>query len=105
MGCPGEIILAEKRKDRLEYLYFYDNRDLEKIFPWFREVEGWTFGPLINIGRGWRHIDMGAGNHLFLRRTVYDTIGRFLKALTPEEVYTRWKEDVTRYYLDTNCPS
>ncbi|MBR5430100.1 MAG: hypothetical protein IK116_06180 [Firmicutes bacterium] len=96
MGCPGQIILAVAGEAETEFLCFYDKNLLEQIFPWFAAVEDWAPGRVRNLAEGWRYVDLGMGNHLFLPEAVYKKVRANFAGERPSHIYQKWMPTVER---------
>ncbi len=92
MGTPNQVIFVRKKDEYLEYIYTWGDRDkLGSMFPWLNKFQWSPIGEK-NCGRGWKHIDLGAGNNLFVRTALYKKIGERLMALSPPLRYGTWRE-------------
>ncbi|MBR2742366.1 MAG: macro domain-containing protein [Clostridia bacterium] len=99
MGVPNQVILARKKDEYLEFIYTWGDRDkLGAMFPWLDKFQ-WFPGEEKNCGRSWKHIDLGAGNHLFVRTALYKKIGERLMAVRPPVRYKTWREIVAEAEL------
>lgn len=99
MGCPNEMIYMRKNGDTAELLRSYVNPKIFTLFPWLEHLDCGFFGEVSGVGRGWKHIDMGAGNHLFLRTNVYKVLYPKFKGKHPAMIYQTWQDAVAEYLL------
>lgn len=95
MGCPGNIFLAVKSKDKMKW-YSYNTmehcyEELVQKFPAFREFNPGLFGMVSSVPEGWKHVYLGFGNHLLVREDYYqdfqEQIAEFQDA---GEIYANW---------------
>ena len=98
MGSPGQIIYAVSGGNRMSFFCNWNSNSLEILFPWMKQVRGWSgFGYMENVAEGWDHLDLGAGNHLFLREDVMSTLEPDLAPLRPSERYRKWRQILTEH--------
>ncbi|GEM_PF-5855158 len=100
MGLPGQVVIAERFPDRIDFIEFYDYDKLFKVFPWFGEVTNWLGGCADNIDSDWKFIYLGFGNNLFLRNDVYDMAK---DDIDPDAevgwLYNNWYQILTNRFL------
>lgn len=65
--------------------------DLYKVIPWLKDVYV-AFGFTKHIPSDWFYIDMGFGNHLFIRDNFKEEVWKKLDGKKPSEIYNSWKE-------------
>ena len=100
MGAPGQVVIAEKISDHIDFIEFYDYSKLMKKFPWFDEVTNWLGGRAENYDSKWTFIYMGYGNNLFVRNDVYAVIE---DDIDPEAevgwLYNNWYQILTKRFV------
>lgn len=100
MGCPNEMIYARKNGEKAEFLHSYVNPEMYIIFPWLENLDCGLFGEVKGVGKGWKHVDLGAGNHLFLRSELYEKLYPKFNGMRPSGIYQIWQDEVTEYLLN-----
>ena len=98
MGEPGAVLIVEKMKDSVQvnhanYCYGDFSMDaVAKIFPPLQTFDDGMFGETSGIAPGWNYMNLGAGNHLFVRDDLYTAFAVRTKEMSPEELYTCFLE-------------
>ncbi len=100
MGCPNEIIFVRKREGMVEYLVSTVNDRIDKLVPWLDILHCDLCGDVSGVGKGWKHVDLGMGNHLFLRDEVYDKVNPKFEGMHPAEIYQAWRDAVAETVLN-----
>lgn len=97
MGCPGEVIVVTKHKNTVKWYRFNTMNDDEEmlyaIFPPLETFECRMFGKVKGIQEGWHYVDLGVGNHLFVRDDYYAAFQREIDGLYAQyesEIYASW---------------
>ena len=100
MGCPGNVEIVTYINEKLigyETNPVYGGIPYYKLYkaiPWLEKFSC-GIGYVSNVGEGWKHIDTGFGNHLFIRNFMYDSFMEQAKDKRVSEVYTSWKKWVS----------
>ena len=63
-----------------------------KIFPPLQTFDCGLFGNVLGIPRGWRHVDLGAGNHLLVRKRIYPEFAACTTGMPSPEIYQNYLE-------------
>lgn len=121
MGNPGNITLLTDQNELYEFNYIYDQKEsIFKEFQVLKKCIDYINKVCMEVPDGWKHIDMVAGNHLFLLEwldilfcktkgsdilpsDIYavwiDTVNSIMKHLSSRKEYTKEKSD---YRSDLN---
>lgn len=94
MGCPGEVVFYTKSGKKYCFNYVFENIDMRKVERYFEPLSKCRFG-IGGIGseepKGWKYVNLGAGNHLLVVNELYDN---FIKKIGPVkslgEIYQKW---------------
>ena len=100
MGCPNEVILVRRNSGSVEFLLSSADTQLRDLFPWMDRMRMSPTGQAWDLGEGWEHIDLGMGNHLFLRQAVCQNILPRFKGMSPGMIYQAWSEAVAEALSD-----
>ena len=100
MGCPNEIIFVREREGMVEYLVSSVNEGISKLVPWLDSLNCGLFGEVSGVGEGWKHVDLGMGNHLFLREELYIKVNPKFEGMRPPEIYQAWRDAVAEIALN-----
>ena len=100
MGCPNEIIFVREQEGMIEYLVSSVNDRMNQVVPWLDTLNCGAFGEVSGVGEGWKHVDLGAENHLFLRDDIYDKVSPKFKGMRPPEIYQAWCDAVAAIVID-----
>lgn len=100
MGCPNEMIYVRKNGEKPEFLRSYANPEMYTLFPWLEHLDCGFFGEVKGVGKGWEHIDLGAGNHLFLRSNLYARLYPKFRGMRPAAIYQTWQDEVIEYLFN-----
>ena len=99
MGSPGSIQLVIKDHDIVRhYISYYasflpyhiDDADIFRLFPPMGTIQLEMFRGCTGLPDSWRYVNLGAGNHLFVRAEYYDTFSQQMKGKSPAEIYGCW---------------
>lgn len=102
MGVPGRIIVVNKKPAAFTMNYLYgdrrvDNRKVMEMFPAYEQCCFMGFGFEREVPKGWNHIDLGAGNSLFVADEVYEEFKRLTADFTEDyELYGAWQDAACR---------
>ena len=99
MGCPNEMIFVRRKDGMVEFLESWVNERITELVPWLAELRCSSPG-VSGTGRGWRHVDLGAGNHLFLQTALYKSVSPKFKGLHPSRIYQAWPDAVAEVLLN-----
>ena len=72
MGSPGEVIIVDKNSDI--YSFWFQGVELDtakRIIPTLFECKFGMRGH-IRPAKGWHYFDLGAGNHLMVKDSIYN---------------------------------
>ncbi len=64
---------------------------LYKVIPWLQDFRCDIDG-VYNVLEGWKHIDTGFGNHLLVRKGIYERLKPKMKDKSAMEIYKFWKK-------------
>lgn len=98
MGEPGAVVIVEKQihNVRVSHANYcrgdFDMDKFAKIFPPLQTFNCGLFGNVSGIPRGWRHVDLGAGNHLLVRKGIYPEFAARTAGMSPPEIYQNYLE-------------
>lgn len=98
MGEPGAVVIVEKQKHGARIChanYCYGDFDMDEFaekFPPLRTFDCGLFGKAAGIPRSWRHVDLGAGNHLLVRKRIYPEFAACTAGMSPPEIYQNYLE-------------
>ena len=94
MGSPGEVIIVNKNSDIYNFwLQGVEHETAKKIIPTLFECKFGIFGHS-KPASGWHYFDLGAGNHLIVKDSIYNEF--YPKAVEidyerrPAMLYQRW---------------
>lgn len=93
MGEAGALVVIEKKKDGVKishanYVYgSFDMNVFAQVFTPLQTFQCGIFGKASGIAPGWRHIDLGAGNHLLVRDCIYPEFEKRTRQMTPPEKF------------------
>ena len=97
-GEPGEIILVTERNRTVRWYKFNTEKDsMEKLsshFPPVKALNYTCYGKENIIPTGWKHINLGFGNHLLVRDDIYPAFQREVKEIYAKNegnIYSNWK--------------
>ena len=99
MGCPGEIMVMDDRF-RLFRTVCYNDKELSQmevtaLFDGFDHLDGWmapdTLWVTLN-NQTWVYFNLGMGNHLYMRRDFYYSIGNDLFDVDQSKRYRKWND-------------
>ena len=82
------------------YTSSFVNDRIDQVVPWLDTLNCGIFGKVSGVDEGWKHVDLGAGNHLFLRDDIYDKVSPKFKGMRPPEIYQAWRDAVAEIVLD-----
>ena len=100
MRCPNEIIFVREREGMVEYLVSSVNEGISKLVPWLDSLNCGLFGEVSGVCEGWKHVDLGMGNHLFLREELYIKVNPKFEGMRPPEIYQAWRDAVAEIALN-----
>lgn len=49
------------------------------------------------VARGWKHIYMGAGNHIVIKEETFPLFAKCLQDKSPSEIYATWDEHIDEF--------
>lgn len=49
------------------------------------------------VAKGWKHIYMGAGNHLIIKEGIIPAFSKYLQNKSPSEIYATWDEHIYEF--------
>ena len=99
MGSPGSIEFVTKNDSGTKryisyYLPFLPSHiyeaDIVRLFPPMATIQLEMFGGCSGLPDNWRYVNLGAGNHLFLRTEYHDAFSQHTKGKSPVEIYQSW---------------
>lgn len=99
MGSLNEVIFVRRKEGFVEFLYSYVNDKLGTLVPWLDELDCGLFRNVSDVGSGWKHVDLGMGNHLFLTDDVHEHVNPKFEGKRPPEIYQSWRDAVTESLL------
>ena len=111
MGEPAgiEILLKDLKLYHTNYCYSEDIKikDLFSIFP---PLETFQCGMCIvtHLDENWKWLDMGMGNYLLIRNTIYDKYVECIDKevendeFTPGEVYKKWLDAARKMLIENS---
>ena len=97
MGSPGEVIIVDKNSDIYNFwLQGVEHETANRIIPVLFKcrIEGWGRFWLNQSAEGWHYFNLGAGNHLMVKDSIYNEFHP--KAVEigyerrPAMLYQRW---------------
>ena len=101
MGAPGEVCIIDKYGTKLVNQGMFDTESdvsqieaIEMLFDGFEHVHGFMapeFKACQINGGSWMYINLGAGNHLYLREDFWDEHGNRILDTSSVERYSKWK--------------
>lgn len=98
MGSPGEVLIAAKRGDSARWYCLNTEttpyEELLAIYPPLDSFDCGVLGRASGIEDGWKHIDLGFGNHLLVRDDYADAFSNAVCELRLEsvgEIYASWR--------------
>lgn len=49
------------------------------------------------VAKGWKHIYMGAGNHLIIKEEIFPLLAKYIQNKSPSEIYATWDEHIDEF--------
>jgi len=76
MGSPGGVIFAVYAENQVKwfdfnYLYGDNIEEIWSLMPALSNMKVVGIGKVEGLDESWKYVDLGAGNHLFVRGDVY----------------------------------
>ena len=103
MGSPGSVeFIIDSDKGLTHYIAYYlpfvpghiGNEDISYLFPSIDDIDLEMFGGCTGLPDEWYYVNLGAGNHLFVRSEYYRSfMGRVSDCNHPSEIYSRWSKE------------
>ena len=96
MGCPGEMIILDRKGEKYVLNYCYEPWEDEQLFeicPKLEECDMYLLGE-DDAPEGWMPINLGMGNHLFVQNEIGEVLMKQIDGLFPGEVYQIWEDAV-----------
>ena len=94
MGRPGEVIFYRKNGEKYWFNYVYDDIDMEKVEQLFPPLSECKFCLADMDGeepKGWKYVNLGAGNHLLVADEVYEEFRKRIgNVRSLGEIYQKW---------------
>ena len=95
MGSPGEVIIVDKNSDIYNFwLQGVEHETAKKIIPVLFKCHsaGWGMFRLNRPAEGWHYFNLGAGNHLLIRDSLYNDFYPEVQGYMnrPALLYQRW---------------
>lgn len=47
--------------------------------------------------KGWKHIYIGAGNHLIIKEEIFPLLAKYIQNKSPSEIYATWDEHIDEF--------
>ncbi len=105
MGSPGDVTIITKHGECFNFNYILSDisfNDILTLFPPLNEFESFL-GDVFSIPKGWKHIYMGAGNHLLVSDEIYSKFHEEIKEyVKPIQIYGNWIEKAEKVIKDKN---
>ena len=108
MGEPGEVVIFSVKGDSLDIAhgnYVYGRFNVDRFLDMLKGFEGidFYFGNegFLSID-GWGYFYTGFGNHLFMKKEIFDELSDKYKEMDCPERYCSYKTDIEAYFCRKN---
>ena len=94
MGEPGALNIICKKRGKVKAYHVnfcYGDFDMDKFAQAFIPLQTFdcgVFGDVSGVAEGWKHIYMGAGNHLLVRDTIAGAFKATIDGKAESEIYS-----------------
>lgn len=95
MGEPCSIEIVCKNNDEIKLFHTnYSDFDIKKLyskFPTLETLKCGAFGIVTGVNNEYIHVDLGMGNHLFVKEQIYNKFQNYIKDIKENCIlYSNW---------------
>ncbi|WP_072003473.1 hypothetical protein [Selenomonas bovis] len=91
MGEPGKILIITSGGSIFHGNYYMGDIDFDRLYRSVPVIKAWNYDDI--LPENWAYQYLGAGNHLLIRKDVYDDFRKAVgEGTPPEHIYVRWMD-------------